>query len=49
MKPNSFLMYAKYSEECLSKKTIYTILDTIQIEHITHSPSNGYYLYGLTI
>ncbi|CAD8154161.1 unnamed protein product [Paramecium pentaurelia] len=49
MKPNSFLMYAKYSEECLNKKTIYTILDSIQIEHITNCPANGYYLYGLTL
>ncbi|CAD8066256.1 unnamed protein product [Paramecium sonneborni] len=49
MKPNSFLMYAKYSQECLNKKTIFTILDSIKLEHITKSPSNGYYIYGLTL
>lgn len=29
MKPNSFFMHAKFAENCLNKKTIFTILDSI--------------------
>lgn len=42
-------MHAKCGEESLNKKTIFTILDSIILEHITSSPEIGYYIYGIVL